>query len=74
MEIPADGVVLEASELMCDESAMTGETDSIHKATFAVSKAKREELLDKHREGRVGRHDVPSWWGTRAASGRSVRC
>ena len=26
MEIPADGVVLEASELTTDESAMTGET------------------------------------------------
>lgn len=26
MEIPADGVVLEASELSSDESAMTGET------------------------------------------------
>jgi len=26
MEIPADGIVLDASELSSDESAMTGET------------------------------------------------
>ena len=26
MEIPADGIVLQASELTTDESAMTGET------------------------------------------------
>ena len=26
MEIPADGILLEASELTTDESAMTGET------------------------------------------------
>jgi len=29
MEIPADGIVLEASELTADESAMTGETGMI---------------------------------------------
>lgn len=31
MEIPADGFVLEASDLTADESAMTGETDPIKK-------------------------------------------
>ena len=30
MEIPADGLVLEASELTTDESAMTGETGNYH--------------------------------------------
>ena len=29
MEIPADGIVLEASELSTDESAMTGETGRV---------------------------------------------
>ena len=29
MEIPADGIVLEAAELSTDESAMTGETGKI---------------------------------------------
>lgn len=31
MEIPADGLIIEASELTTDESAMTGETDPIKK-------------------------------------------
>lgn len=31
IEIPADGVVLEANELTCDESAMTGESDPLKK-------------------------------------------
>ena len=30
MQIPADGIVLEASELKIDESVMTGEPDHIH--------------------------------------------
>lgn len=35
MEIPADGIVLQASELTADESAMTGETDPIKKMPIA---------------------------------------
>ena len=31
MEIPADGIVLEASDMTTDESAMTGQTDPIRK-------------------------------------------
>lgn len=40
MEIPADCIVLEASELTCDESAMTGETNPVAKNTinFAIEK------------------------------------
>lgn len=30
MEVPADGLVLAASELTTDESAMTGETGNFH--------------------------------------------
>lgn len=29
MEVPADGILIEASELTTDESAMTGETGNI---------------------------------------------
>lgn len=29
MEVPADGILIEASELTTDESAMTGETGKI---------------------------------------------
>jgi len=31
MEIPGDSLVIEASELTADESAMTGETDPVKK-------------------------------------------
>lgn len=34
MEIPADGLLLEANEITTDESAMTGETDPIKKNTY----------------------------------------
>jgi magnesium-transporting ATPase (P-type) len=40
MDVPADGYVVEASELTCDESAMTGEPDPIKKATLDVCIAK----------------------------------
>jgi P-type Ca2+ transporter type 2B len=32
MEIPADGLVIQASELALDESPMTGETDPVKKS------------------------------------------
>lgn len=31
MEIPADGIIIEANEVTTDESAMTGESDPIQK-------------------------------------------
>ena len=31
MEIPADGILIQANEITTDESAMTGEIDTIHK-------------------------------------------
>jgi P-type E1-E2 ATPase len=36
MEIPADGIVLAASDLTTDESAMTGETDPCKKNSMAA--------------------------------------
>lgn len=41
MEIPADGLVLEASDLTADESAMTGETDPIKKNVLSACIEKR---------------------------------
>jgi P-type E1-E2 ATPase len=34
MEIPADGILIEAAEIKMDESSMTGETNSIKKDTI----------------------------------------
>jgi P-type E1-E2 ATPase len=36
MEIPADGLVLESSELTTDESAMTGETGNLIKKSIKI--------------------------------------
>lgn len=34
MNIPCDGILIKAVEVSTDESAMTGETDAIRKATI----------------------------------------
>jgi Ca2+ transporting ATPase len=34
MEVPADGFLIEANEIICDESSMTGETKPIKKNTL----------------------------------------
>lgn len=60
MEIPSDGYVLEAAELTTDESAMTGETDPIRKATIPICIAKRDELIKEGNKNTAGRHEVPS--------------
>jgi magnesium-transporting ATPase (P-type) len=44
MKIPVDGICLEANELKCDESAMTGESDHLKKDTVEVCLKKIEEL------------------------------
>ena len=33
-EIPGDGLLLKGSSVMCDEAAMTGESDVLHKDSF----------------------------------------
>ena len=58
MEIPADGILFEANEVTTDESAMTGETDPIHKATLEKA-AKRKKELEKEKT-KCEKHDVPS--------------
>jgi len=68
MEIPADGLVFEASDLTADESAMTGETDPIKKNTLAYCIAKRNQTDS----ATAGHHEVPSpimMSGTRVLTG-----
>ena len=45
MEIPADGFVLESSELLSDESAMTGESNAIKKRSYEECLKKRNEIF-----------------------------
>ena len=44
MEVPADGILLQASDVSTDESAMTGETDPIKKMVLKDCIAKQEEV------------------------------
>lgn len=44
MEMAADGILLESNEITTDESAMTGETDPIHKSLLRVCIKKKEHL------------------------------
>jgi P-type E1-E2 ATPase len=46
MEIPADGFLIEANEITTDESAMTGETDPVHKNTYDKCKKKADEIVE----------------------------
>lgn len=72
MEIPADGLLIEASEITTDESAMTGETDPVKKALLPQCIAKRNQIIEEGSKNTAGRHDVPSpviMSGTRILTG-----
>lgn len=60
MDIPADGFVLSAADLMCDESSMTGETEPMKKTTLANCIKKRNELIQEDLQTKSGYHAVPS--------------
>ena len=72
MEIPADGYLLEANEISTDESAMTGQTDPVHKNIFSRCLKKYQEIIANGQKNVSGRHDVPSpviMSGTRMLTG-----
>ena len=63
-EIAGDGIVIQASSVGCDESAMTGETDVLEKLSIEECVSKREKLK-KHDAGDTHHaahkiHDIPS--------------
>lgn len=62
MEIPSDGLVIEANEVQCDESAMTGETEPMVKCVLADCLAKKSEFLSANPDGigKAGHHEIPS--------------
>lgn len=64
MGIPVDGYLLFSSQLLCDESAMTGESDEIkkepHKKCMRI-KHEKEEDMNKTTVAKISRkHDIPS--------------
>ena len=48
MDVPVDGVVIQASGVLANESAMTGESDELKKEAKAL-----KEALQKERGGNV---------------------
>lgn len=60
MDIPADGYVISAADLLCDESSMTGETEPMKKNTLANCIKKRNELIHEDLQDKAGYHAVPS--------------
>ena len=53
MNIPVDGICIEASGVLVDESAMTGESDHLLRETFekCLIRQKEHEEQDKFNEG-----------------------
>ena len=45
MQLPSDGIVVRSTELKCDESSMTGETDFVKKDPYHDCVKKRDEIL-----------------------------
>ena len=44
MEVPADGILIDATDITTDESAMTGESEPIKKAILKDCISHQEEL------------------------------
>lgn len=60
MEIPADGLIFEASEVTCDESAMTGETNPIKKKILRQCLEERNRIINQGGKNKAQTHDVSS--------------
>lgn len=60
MEIPADGLIIEASEVTVDESAMTGETNPIKKKPLRQCIEEKNRIINDGEKNKAGAHDVSS--------------
>lgn len=60
MEIPADGFIIQASSVTCDESAMTGETDPLKKEILSDCLTEMNKIIAEGNRNTAGKHAVPS--------------
>ncbi len=64
MDIPVDGLIIEANEILCDESDLTGETEPMMKRTLKDCIQKKEEFLEFSKEAKTknsqNMHEIPS--------------
>lgn len=73
--IPADGILIDASNVEVDEAAMTGENDKVIKSSFSEALLMKNEFLEKGETAVEGNshHQIPSpvcISGTTLAEGR----
>lgn len=59
MNIPVDGLCVEASGVLSDESSMTGESDHLIKETYDKCRQRQQEHEAEEKSTRTA-HDVPS--------------
>lgn len=52
MSIPVDGILLWGSGVTCDEAAMTGESDEMHKEVISVCIHKLNETLEEEKHSK----------------------
>lgn len=64
MAIPVDGLILQATQLMADEAAMTGESDEMKKEIFHSCHQRMEEKKAENKGKEVDKmhasHELPS--------------
>jgi magnesium-transporting ATPase (P-type) len=72
MDIPVDGIVIQCSGVLANESAMTGESDELKKEPLNTCLTKRREKLAELGGKKGGAHDVTTpvlLSGTQIATG-----
>lgn len=57
MDIPCDGFIIEANEILCDESDLTGETEPIMKKTLRDCVEKRNEFIQMNKNVKILSHN-----------------
>lgn len=59
MDIPVDGICVEANGVLADESSLTGESDHLQKESIEKC-LERQELHEEEENPSKGPHDIPS--------------
>lgn len=59
-EIPGDALLLNGQSVMCDESAMTGESDVLDKVGYEICIEKKQKLVESGKFAKASKHEVPS--------------
>lgn len=59
MDVPVDGVCVEANGVLADESSLTGESDHLQKETVAKCLERQERHEEEDTKTRAP-HDIPS--------------